>query len=183
MKIGKRIKSLRKEKGVTLDELSKKSGVALATLSRMENDKMPGTLKSHTSICKALGVSIAELYRKLEEESKTVESVPMDKRTEHFAHARKTKYELLVTQTNNKKLMPILIHIGSGGSTRSEQSKPGVEKFIYMMKGAVEALVGNNRYALKQGDSLYFDASLPHSLKNETKADAEAICVISPPSF
>ena len=92
MKIGKRIHQLRKEKDMTLEELSEKSGVALATLSRMENNKMTGTLKSHNSICKALGASIAELYKEAEDESKTVEAVPRGKRTEHFVHAKKAKY-------------------------------------------------------------------------------------------
>ncbi len=183
MKIGKRLKELRKKKEITLEELSKKSGVALATLSRMENDKMPGTLRSHTRICKILGVSIAELYRELEDGSKTVESVPRSGRTEHFIHAKKARYELLVTKAMNKKLMPLIIHIEAGGSTQSEQNKTGVEKFIYMMKGTMEAAVGAEKYTLKPGDSLYFEASLPHTFRNNTRSDVEAICVISPPAL
>ena len=183
MKIGKRMRELRKEKDMTLEELSQKSGVALATLSRMENNKMPGTLKAHTSICKALNVSIAELYRELEDETKTIETVSKTKRTEHFVHARKAKYELLVTKTLNKKIMPLMIKISGGGETQKEQNKPGVEKFIYMIAGSIETTVGEQTYTLKRGDSLYFDASLPHSLKNKTKAEAEAICIISPPAL
>lgn len=183
MKIGKRIHQLRKEKDMTLEELSEKSGVALATLSRMENNKMTGTLKSHNSICKALGASIAELYREAEDESKTVESVPRGNRTEHFVHAKKAKYELLVSKAMNKKIMPLMIKIEGGGFTQDEQNKPGVEKFIYMMTGTIEAIVGDTSYVLKRGDSLYFDASLPHNFKNTTKTEAEAICIISPPAL
>jgi len=181
--IGKRIRQLRKEKDITLEELSQKSGVALATLSRMENDKMPGTLNSHQKICKALGASITELYRELEDEVKTVEAVPKEQRTEHFVHARKATYELLVTKTLNKKIMPLMIKIGSDGATQEETNKPGVEKFIYMIKGALDVLVGEQLYVLKHGDSLYFDASLPHTFSNRTKAEAEAICIISPPAL
>ena len=72
MKIGKKIKDLRIEKGMTLGELSRKTGVATATLSRMENDHMAGTLKSHMRISKALGVSITEIYREIEDEAKTI---------------------------------------------------------------------------------------------------------------
>lgn len=183
MKIGKRIRILRKEKDITLEDLSKKSGVALATLSRMENDKMTGTLSSHNRICKALGVSIAELYRELEDDAKTVEAVPKEKRTEHFIHAHKAKYELLVTKALDKKIMPLIIKIGGGGSTQKEQSKPGVEKFIFMMAGTLEATVGAETHILKRGDSLYFDASLPHIFKNTTKTEAEAMCIVSPPAL
>ena len=183
MKIGKRIRILRKEKDITLEELSKRSGVALATLSRMENNKMTGTLDSHNRICKALGVSIAELYRELEDEAKTIDAVKREKRTEHFIHARGAKYELLVTKALDKKIMPMIMKIGAGGSTQEEQSKPGVEKFVFMMSGTLEAEVGSEKHTLKRGDSLYFDASLPHIFKNTTKTDAEAMCIVSPPAL
>ena len=183
MNIGKRMKQLRKETKVTLQELSQKSGVALATLSRMENDKMAGTIKSHQAICKALNVSLADLYREIEDESKTVDSVPYKERTEHFIHAKGAKYELLVSRALDKKIMPLMIKLEAGGETQKEQNKPGIEKFIYIMKGSIEILVGGQKYVLKPGDSLYIDASLVHSLANKTKAPAEAICIISPPAL
>lgn len=183
MKIGKRLRELRKEKSVTLEELSEKSGVALATLSRMENNKMPGTIKSHTSICKVLGISIADLYRQLEDETKTVESVTKENRTEHFVHAKKATYELLVSRVLDKKIMPLMIKIAPGGETQKEQNKPGIEKFIYLMTGSLETTVGKDRYTLKKGDSLYFDASLPHYFKNKSKSSIEAICIVSPPAL
>jgi len=182
MKIGRRLRELRKEKTVTLEELSEKSGVALATLSRMENNKMPGTIKSHLSICKVLGVSIAELYRELEDDTKTVESVPKDDRTEHFVHAKNAKYELLVTKTLDKKIMPLMMKLDSGGQTQKEQNSPGVEKFVYVIKGSFESVIGKKKYLLKPGDSLYFDASLPHAFNNRSKSQAEAICIVSPPT-
>ncbi len=183
MKIGKSIRRLRKEKNITLEELSSKSGVALATLSRMENDKMTGTLDSHERICKALGASLADLYREVEDESKTVETVPKHKRTEHFVHANKAVYELLVSKTFGKKIMPLMIKIEPDGHTQKEKNKPGVEKFVYMLKGAIDVHVGDETYTLKQGDSLYFDASLDHFLKNRSKQEAEAICIVSPPAL
>ncbi len=182
-KIGSRLRKLRKERDITLEELSEKSGVALATLSRMETGKMTGTLESHNSICKALGVSIAELYRELEDEDKVVESVPAHNRTEHFIHATKVKYELLVTKTLDKKIMPLLMKLGPGGKTQEEKNKPGVEKFVYILKGGFTAAIGDESYSLKHGDSLYFDASLPHSFTNNDKGEAEAICIVSPPAL
>jgi transcriptional regulator with XRE-family HTH domain len=53
MNIGDNIKSQRLKRRLTLTELSLKSGVQLATLSRIENNKMSGTVKSHKSIAQA----------------------------------------------------------------------------------------------------------------------------------
>jgi transcriptional regulator with XRE-family HTH domain len=183
MKVGNSLQRLRKEKNVTLDELSKKSGVALATLSRIENNKMTGTIDSHNRICKALGVSLADLYRELEDVSKTIESVTRENRTEHFVHAKKARYELLVTKTMDKKLMPLMMILQAGGTTQKEKNKVGVEKFIYVLKGAFSAHVGEQVFDLKHGDSLYFDASLPHHFENTSETEAEAVCVISPPAL
>ena len=183
MKIGKKLHELRKLRDITLGELSKKTGVALATLSRMENNKMTGTIESHTRICKALNVSIAELYKQAEDELKTVESVPKSDRTEHFVHAKKARYELLVSKAMDKKLMPLMMVLLSGGETQKEANKRGIEKFVYMMSGSLEVSVGKTSYSLKPGDSLYFDASLPHFFKNTSKSEAQAICVVSPPAL
>ena len=183
MKIGKRIRQLRKERDMTLEELSSESGVALATLSRMENDKMTGTLDSHNRICKALNTSLADLYKEIEEELKTVDPVPKKQRTEHFVHSRKAKYELLVSKALDKKIMPLMMKIGPGGTTQKEKNKTGIEKFLYIINGTIEATVGDSAYNLKRGDSLYFDASLPHYFQNKTKSEAEAIFIISPPAL
>ncbi len=180
MRIGKRIRELRKEKKMTLEELSTKSGVALATLSRMENGRMAGTMDSHERICKALNTSLAELYRKVEDESKTVEAVTRTERIEHFSRGGAVKYELLVPKASDKKLRPLIISLSGGGETQEEQDRPGKEKFLYLLAGALEVSIGKKLFSLKCGDSLYFDASLPHTFKNRTKKAAEALCVISP---
>lgn len=179
MDIGKRINELRKAKGITLQELSQKSGVALATLSRMENGKMTGTVKSHQMICKALGASIADLYREIEDNSKTVESVTSSSRAEHLVHSSKARYELLVARHAEKKITPLLLRLDPSGETQKEETKPGTDKFVYVMNGTIEAYVGEKAFLLKKGDSLYFDASLPHQFKNRTKTAVEAICVVT----
>jgi transcriptional regulator with XRE-family HTH domain len=176
MKIGKNIRSLRKKNSVTLDELSRKSGVALATLSRMENDKMTGTLGSHIKICKALNTSLGDFYRAIEDTHKPVDKFST---SELLAHSKKQSIELLVSSPSNKKLMPLLISLDAGMSTSKEKNATGTEKFLYVTKGSLEAMIGENVYKLKQGDSLYFDASLPHSFKNNGNSRSQTLCVIS----
>ncbi|MFH1878037.1 MAG: cupin domain-containing protein [Candidatus Omnitrophota bacterium] len=183
MKIGSMIKKVRKQKNITLEELSVKSGVALATLSRIENDKMTGTIDSHTAICKALDISITELYKELEDSAKIIDSVPLKDRVEQFSRANNVVYELLITKPHNKKIMPLIIRIEPGGRTDEEQTQPGIEKFIYVLKGLIIVKIGNETCSLNSGDSLYFDASLAHSFSNTSGAPVEALCVISPPSI
>jgi len=183
MKIGKKLKMLRKDRKMTLKELSEKSGVAIATLSRMEHDIMTGTLESHMNICKTLGVSLADFYRELESEYKTISFIKQKEKHEAFVHPKKSSIEMLTTRIMDKKMMPVLIRIKKGGQTHKEENKPGTEKFIYMLEGRITAKIGGTEYKLNDGDTLYFDGSLPHIFNNNEKKDAVLICIASPPSL
>lgn len=183
MRVGEIIHILRKERKMTLLELSDKSGVALATLSRIENGRMTGTLQSHINICKAFEITLPELYKDLSVSKKTIEMRSRNERTDVFVHDKSSSAEMLASKVLNKKMMPILIRITEGGSAHKEETKSGIEKFIYVLDGKVEANIGEERYNLTKGDTLYFDASLPHQFKNIGKGEARLICVICPPAL
>ncbi|MFH1593340.1 MAG: cupin domain-containing protein [Candidatus Omnitrophota bacterium] len=183
MKIGKKLKALRKEKKMTLRELSDKSGVQIATLSRMEHDIMTGTLESHINICTTLGMSLSDFYHDVETEQKTVALIKKKDARESFVHPKKATIEMLTTKIMEKKMMPILIQVKPGGQTHKEESKLGTEKFIYILDGKICANLGKDEYNLSKGDSIYFDASLSHVFHNNTKNDARILCVLTPPAF
>ena len=168
---------------MTLLELSTKSGVALATLSRMENGKMTGTLESHMNICKALEIPLPNLYRDLEASAKTVDLQTKKARTDVFVHDKKAVSEMLAANVLNKKMMPTMIRIQKGGNTHKEETKPGIEKFAYLLDGKVEANIGAEKYVLSKGDTLYFESSVPHYFKNIGAGDARLICVTCPPTL
>ena len=71
-RIGKKMREVRKEKKITLIELSKATDVAQATLSRMENGQMLGTVESHRRIAETLGVSLSVLYDGIDNRSESV---------------------------------------------------------------------------------------------------------------
>lgn len=183
MRIGEVIHNLRKDKKLTLAELSMRSGVALATLSRIENGRMTGTLKSHIEICKALEITLPDLYKDLAASKKTIEVQTKKERAEVFMHNKRVASEMLASNVIDKKMMPVRIRIGKGGVTLKEEAKSGPEKFIYILSGRVEANIGDNKYSLTKGDSLYFEASIPHYFKNSGADESSLICVICPPAL
>ena len=66
MKIGKTIKRLRKQKVMTLKDMYEKTGIQVATLSRIENDKMDGSLNTYMLIAGALDLKLSEFFEKIE---------------------------------------------------------------------------------------------------------------------
>jgi quercetin dioxygenase-like cupin family protein/lambda repressor-like predicted transcriptional regulator len=181
MHIGAIIHKMRKEKRMTLAELSEKSGVALATLSRIENGKMTGTLESHMSIATALETELPDLYKELVVSKKSVEVRSKESAGNVFVHTKKSSSEMLASNVSTKKMMPILIRISKGGSTSREETRPGFEKFIYILDGKVEANIGDEIFSLTKGDTLYFESSVPHHFKNIGPDDSSLICVTTPP--
>lgn len=183
MHIGQIVKKIRKEKRMTLVELSEKSGVALATLSRIENGKMTGTLDSHINIASSLEIPLPDLYKDLAYSKKQVEVKSKKAATDIFIHDKNATSEMLVSKIINKKMMPILIKLTKGGTTHKEETKTGVEKFIYILDGKIEANVGEEKYNMSKGDTLYFESSLPHYFTNTGAGETRMICVISPPNL
>lgn len=180
MYIGKRLKEIRQAQGMSLTALAEKSGVQIATLSRMENLKMTGTLESHMRIAQALGVDITHLYSNIIRPEDKVDVRTPQTATDVFTHSDKSSYEILTSRVLSKKMMPILLKIEPEGSTNKEQNAPGSEKFIFVLEGKIEARIGGESYLLSKAASLYFDASLEHYFVNKGKTTARAVCVGTP---
>ncbi len=65
--LARRLKSLRSERGWSLDELASRSGVSRATLSRMENGEVSPTAQALGRLCAAYGLTMSRLMRMVEE--------------------------------------------------------------------------------------------------------------------
>ena len=180
MFIGKKMKELRKSRKMSLTELSQKSGVQLATLSRIENQKMVGSLESHMNIAKALSVNITDLYSEIAADDKKIELQTPQAHSGIFEHNEKSSYEILTSKVLSKKMMPTLIRLEPGGRTNSEQNQPGTEKFVFILEGQVKAYIKEETYSLSAHNSLYFDASLAHYFVNGDSSIARMICVVTP---
>jgi len=182
MKLGEKLKDLRKEKRLTLDKLADISGVAKATLSRIENGVTTGNLSTHLKICEALGVNIGVLYKGIEGKEDKIATFDTTKMADAqvFNYDEKVSSIILTKQSGKKRMLPQLLMIEAGRHTATEENPPGTDKFIFCLEGEVQVNVGAKTFSLKKNASTYFDASLPHSLKNAGKKGAKAIVVVSP---
>ena len=181
MYIGKKIKELRSARGLSLTDLSQRCGVQIATLSRLENQKMTGTLESHMAIAKALGVELPELYTHVAKEEKKIDiQVQHQTGAEMFIHSEKSSYEILTNKVMTKKMMPVLLRVEPGGRSNLEVNKEGTECFIFVLEGHLDAVISGEKYSLAKNNTIYFDASQEHYFSNSGKTLSRALCVTSP---
>ncbi|MFC1807216.1 helix-turn-helix domain-containing protein [Candidatus Omnitrophota bacterium] len=183
MNIGNRIKTLRKSKKITLKELSESSDVALATLSRIENSKMTGTIQSHQAIAKAMNIGLMELYGNLEIDKNPVDLQTTKNRTDRYLHNDKASYFMLTNKVLSKKMMPVILKVEPGGRSTDEELPRGTEKFLYVLQGECIAQIGTSTHTLKKDETLYFDGSIRHHFKNPGQRELQAICIITPPAL
>lgn len=180
--IGIRLRHLRRTQGLTLAALSKRSGVDLATVSRIETGKMLGTVDAHLRLASALGIKLPALYAGIEE-ARTQSAITVQYREEQRTTYRSGRWSLALLTSNvlRKKLLPALITIQPGGRTATEETKVGTERFLYVLAGRIEARTGGQSHQLGKGSTLYFDASIPHSLANKGRAVARCLSMLTPP--
>ncbi len=180
MFIGQRLKQLRKQAKLTLVEFADRSGVQAATLSRIENMKMVGSLDSHMRMAKALGVDVTDLYRDIIKEKTTVDVGKEPGPADIFTHSDKSSYEILTKNVLSKKMMPLLLKIDAGGKTSPEQNPPGTEKFVYIVDGHVDLVIHDEKIALSPANTVYFDASRKHHFVNKGKTKSKILSVATP---
>lgn len=178
--LGQRIRKIRKEKGITLVDIAKRTGVAQATLSRIETGTMMGTVDSHEKIAEALGIGLAELYSGVDKRYEQISHLAKDAERKVTKQSKDYRIELLTQESSRKKITPLLVTLQGGGHGQREQSERGVEKFIFVLDGDVKCVVDKEEFALKANETLYFDASLPHQILNEKSKTARLLIAVSP---
>lgn len=181
--MGSRMRALRKQRQLSLEQLSAKSGVALATLSRIENGKGPGTFRTHQKLAEAFGLTLPDLYRNLEFEDSEPALLQSRSEAEIFTYDEKATATLLARQSSTKQMFPQMLFLKPGGKTALEQYSAGTDRWFFGLEGSVAVTVGSKEYRLEAGGTLYFKASLPHRAENRSQRLAKVISVTSPAAF
>ncbi len=181
MDVGTRVRALRNERGFSLEALAEKSGVALGTLSKLENGKVGSTFRTVQKITEALGVTQAELYKGLESPEEVAVLVePEAKEAETFTYDAKASAVLLTTKLSGKTMLPQLVILQPDGKTSVEEYRKGTQRLLFGWEGTAEIKLANKSYKLAKGGSLYLDASVPHQILNANRSVAKVLSVISP---
>ena len=178
-RIGNRIRDIRKQKKITLIELANLTGVAQATLSRMETGQMLGTVESHQKIAEALGVSLSNLYEGIDKRTEGAHRFDAAEKRKVVAKNDSSRVELLISNVTSKKLIPTLTTLNAKGKTAMDKSERGVEEFLWVLEGKVKVVFENSTYELDVHDSLYFDSSAPHQLVNIGSGQAKVVSISS----
>ncbi|TDY96394.1 UNVERIFIED_ORG: XRE family transcriptional regulator [Herbaspirillum seropedicae] len=178
--VGARLKALRLERGMSVNELAAAAGVSVGTVSQVERNKANPSMRILERLRVALSVPLSAL---LEDAEATPDYVAGDvvrrakDRPVFDVGSRGMQKELLSPQGNHDlKMMIILIPPGAG----SDEVLIGVgEKAGVVIEGSVVLNLGGSRVELKSGDSFQFSSTIPHSVHNESAKPARLLWVMN----
>ena len=175
--LGRRIRSLRTERGLTLAGLATRVGITRSFLSGVERGVAYPSLMVLRSLAAALEVPVFLLFTAPETNGMVVRR---DARKVIRAPGAPVSYELISPDLRHKMEM-ILVRLKPGVDS-SAMAHEG-EECALVLKGRVVITVADVDYELNEGDSIYYDSGLPHKARAAGDEPAEVVSAITPPNF
>lgn len=172
--IGVQLKAIRTENKLTLEEASKRTGLARSTLSKIENEQISPTFSVMQKLASGLNIELPQLFTK-PKETKVTGRRDVTLGGQGRPHATLTyEHELLATQLRNKKMMPYKSRVHARNFEHfGEWVRHEGEEFLLVLEGEVQLLTEFYEPAtLVVGDSAYYDATMGHLVISTSKEDA-----------
>jgi transcriptional regulator with XRE-family HTH domain len=179
--VGARVKALRESAGLSLRELSERSGVSAPMLSQVERGETSPTLTVAARIAAGLDLRLSQLLRLDETGAVTVVRA---KQRQHGGNRRRGhSFEVLTSSQPGQRAELSRHTLASGGATGAPDDppmhEPGSRETALIERGSVVLVCDGQRHELVEGDCVTFDADLPHHFENPTTADAAFLAVVS----
>jgi transcriptional regulator with XRE-family HTH domain len=175
--VGSRLRALREARGLTIRALASRSGLAINTLSLIEHGRTSPSVSTLQQLARALETPITAFFATDTPRRQVVFSSAGRRAAATFAHGT---LEDLGAGIADRTVEPLLVvlqpHAGSGPDPIVHTG----QEFVYCLEGRVVYTVADATYELSPGDSLLFEAHLPHCWHNPDGATARALLVLCP---
>jgi transcriptional regulator with XRE-family HTH domain len=180
--IGKKIRSIRKSKNMTIIELSEQINVTSGYISQIERDLISPSLAVLNRISDTLEVPLSLLF--LEESSNDVVTIPRDERTKIKLSNINVELEFItpVLKNDGKKsdFEAFIFKLNSKTWVSNHSITHGSKEYIYVIQGQIECHVGKKIYTISKGDSIIVPENSDHLFYNGNNDVSEVLCIISP---
>jgi len=160
--IARQIRRIRNEKGLTLEEVAKRTGFTKGLLSKIENNKVSPPVSTLATIARALNVSMGDFFSPADLQQ--IKIVRSEERLLYYPEnlPKGQKIENLISGFQRQKMEPIIMTIEDADSYEIKfYNHPGQE-FIFVLEGSMGYHYRDEELILNEGDCLYFDAENLH---------------------
>jgi transcriptional regulator with XRE-family HTH domain len=179
LQAGRRVRALRDARGLSLRELAAAAGVSVPMLSQVERGESSPTLAVAAKIAAGLGLSLSQLLRL--DERGHVAVVRRGRR--HTVRRNGHRFEELTPPLPGERAA-VSVHVlrpgaRTGGAADPPVHAPGSRETAVVQSGTLALVLDGERHELREGDSVTFDADLPHYFENSGRAEATFLAVVT----
>lgn len=176
--LGERLNRIRKERRLTLDEVTKLTGLAASTLSKIENGLMSPTYDVLSRLTSGMGIDLAELFGAAPRQAMGARSIT--RAGAGTPHPTATyRHELLAPDLARKAMLPFRTRVTARDIAAFDGwVRHDGEEFLFVLSGQVEVLT--ELYApavLHPGDSIYLDSQMGHAVISVGEQDADVLWI------
>ncbi len=168
--IGRRVREVRKNRGLTIKETALGVGVSVGLISQIENEQVTPAISTLMKIASYLGVDITYFFQA----EQTTEPFTVVKAKERFASPHRSggrdldlgyNYEALAFKQAKKHMEPFIVTFDIKDKKDVVFFSHEGEEFVHIIEGKVEFCIGDKTAVLEEEDSLYFDSTQPHGYR------------------
>ena len=176
IRLGQILKALRKQRSLTLEQLSLTTGVSKPMLSQLERGETNPTVITLWKIATGLKVPFSTFLQELEEPAVTVvrangQRVAVDDEGRYIVRS-------IMAVKNPQPADLFHVHLKPGCVHRAEAHGANITEGLWIKKGELFIEIGEKTYVLEEGDSLHFPANVDHSYINHGTSDCEFLVLL-----
>ena len=164
---------------LSLRDLAERSGVSAPMLSQVERGTTSPTLAVAARIATGLDLSLSQLLRLDEDGHVVVVRRGQGRKRRSGGHRVEELTPPLPGQRADVSLHRLRPGAVTGGADDPPIHEPGSRETAVVLEGTVTLAVEGQRYQLRAGDSVTFDADLPHHFENNGEQPAELLAVVA----
>lgn len=181
-KIGEKIRSLRLKREMLIEDVSKKSGLPASTIAGIEDHSISPPLGTIIVLAKAFQVPVGDIFGdSADAPFCIVRSGDQNTVSRFSSTAGKPgaySYKSLGHQKQNRHMEPFLVTLTPADASPVEPNRHEGEEILFVLEGQVEVRLAGHTDILNPGDSIYYDANLPHVVSCHGKEPAKIFSVI-----
>lgn len=167
------LRAVRKQRGLTLEDLAGRTGLTKSYLSKIERSRSTPSIAVAIKVARALDVDVAQLFSERGDQDR----IAVDRAADRSGDRQ--RYRAVAADMLGKSMSPFVVRptgtVTSGAHPL--HSRHGGQEFVFVHTGTVELEYGDATWTLTAGDSAYFDASISHRIRTAGTAPAEVIVV------
>ncbi|MBP5568266.1 MAG: cupin domain-containing protein [Treponema sp.] len=185
-KIGAKVKLVRENRKLSVEEVAERSGLNAAQISSIEDGSLVPNLTPLIKIARVLGVRLGTFMDDDENLGPVVTRATDKKEVTRFsdrgnAVSSDLDFYTLAQNKAGRHMDPFIIDIFPTSQEEVKLSTHEGEEFIYVLEGEVEIIYGKETYELKKGDSIYYESIVAHHVHSHN-TNAKILAVVYTPA-